>query len=97
MVVLLHQHLDMVVTRPWASAGTTESVVVLLKQHLAATQLLASAVPTNPHLDMVVTRPWASAGTTESVVVLLKQHLAATQLLASAVPTNPVLAPLKLR
>ncbi|KAE8956489.1 hypothetical protein PR001_g31721 [Phytophthora rubi] len=101
---LLHSGLAVVLRLETLSLTLyTVVVVVLLKQHLAATRPWASEVPTNSellllkqHLDMAATRLSASVVLADSELLLLKQHLdmVATRLSASVVPTNPILAPL---
>ncbi|KAE9142707.1 hypothetical protein PF004_g33121 [Phytophthora fragariae] len=77
---LLHSGLA-VVLRIETLSLTLYTVVVLLKQHLAATRPLASKVPAYSVLLLLKQHPESTA----------------TQLSASAVPTNPVLAPLQQR
>ncbi|KAE9056328.1 hypothetical protein PF002_g32735 [Phytophthora fragariae] len=102
---LLHSGLAVVLRLETLSLTLyTVVVVLLLKQHLAATRPWASEVPADSellllkqHLDIAATRLSASvtAVHADSVVELRKQHLAATRPWASEVPTNSVLLLLK--
>ncbi|KAE9061841.1 hypothetical protein PF010_g29659 [Phytophthora fragariae] len=88
VVVLPKSMKHLAATRPLASKVPAYSVLLLLKQHpeSTATQLSASAVPTNPtavHADsgvelrkqhLAATRPWALEVPADSVLLLLKQH-----------------------